>query len=163
MDSVHVELEERIRRVAAARAAVEEDIAASQLEETALEVQLEALQRQATARNGDPPPRWPVQMGEEASRAGVLVTVAGGESFRLSSAALSHAGVVGSKLDGLSDGAVVEAVERDPAAFRLVWRYLSGSAGAVPGNEEAAAVLVREAAHWGLGGVAEAVAHRLLS
>lgn len=160
MESVHLELEERLLRVAAARAAVEEDIAASEREAASLLMQLEALRRQAVAVDVDPlPAGWPVG---EASRAGVLVTVAGGESFRLSAAALSHAAVAGSKLDGLGDGAAVEAVERNPAAFRLVWRYLA-SAGAVPANEEAAAVLVQEAAWWGLGGVAEAVAQRLLS
>jgi hypothetical protein len=154
MEAIHAELELRMRNVAGARAQVDREISRSERELVGLAAELRELEANRQVPEDLEPAAWQAG-GDAPAGAGVLVMV-GVEPFLLAPAALSHPAVAGSALAGLADGSTIEA-DRDPAAFRLVWRYLNGSVGAIPSSQEACMVLVQEALWWRLAGVAQAV------
>lgn len=109
---------------------------------------LQSLQQSMTASSTVAPEKGWHPSGPPPQVEPYLVLHVAGDVFRLTQAQLCHPAVRGSRLDGVRSESPL-AVDRQPEAFRLLYRYLKHDGSCeIPGGIAACRVLVNELDWW---------------
>lgn len=148
LSNVSVEISSRLQRCNMATAKLVEEIVDDERELRNLDAELfrvnALLQSLTDSIDKAPQQSWQASNTAPSSDKGVTLIIEN-EPFRLTSAQLAQPAVRGSRLAMLVDAEGPFIVSRQPAAFRLVYRFLQGD---IPAGSVALRVLLNELDFW---------------